>query len=442
VLVAVEHGAFADAELGRRAPAAALASRDRALATRLVYGTLAWQGYLDYLLAALGRPAAALDVPIRCLVRLALFQVTRLARVPDFAAVDTAVELAKRHRRGAARGLVNALLRRFLREHETIALPPRDDLAGHLSVAHSHPPWLVARWLDEFGAAETEALLAANNEPAPTVLRVNRLRGTRDEALGRLAAAGVPARAAPRAPDAVVLEGGADPAALPGHADGLITPQGEASQLVVWLLGVAPGARVLDACAAPGGKATYIAERLRETGAVCAVDVNPRGVGAIRRTARRLGLTAIEAVCGDAAEVASRSPGAYDAVLLDAPCSGLGTLRQHPEIRWRRTPESVAAAAATQTRLLAAVAGAVRPGGILVYATCTLLRAENEEIVDGFLARRDDFTLVDAAPLLPPSARDCVDARGRLRTAPHRGGLDGFFAARLLRRGEFRMVRA
>jgi 16S rRNA (cytosine967-C5)-methyltransferase len=435
VLLAVERGAFADAELARRLSSVTLDLRDRSLATRLVYGTLAWQGYLDHVIAALCRQPAQLDPPVRTLLRLALFQIERLSRVPDFAAVDSAVELSKRFRSGAASGMVNAVLRRHLRERGRIRVPDRaDDLAGFLSVSLSHPRWLVEQWLARFGAAETESLLAGNNEPAPTVLRVNRLRAEPEAVMEQLGEFGVSATPSNFAPDGIILEHGGDPAALPGFAEGRFSSQGEASQLVTRLIGAQRGDRILDACAAPGGKSTYLAELLQNEGEVVAVDRDEHGLAHLRQAAQRLGLRCIRTVPGDVAEFVSARGDLFDAVLLDAPCSGLGTLRQHPEIRWRRTPASIAEVAHTQRRLLDAIVGAVRPGGVVVYATCTLTTIENESVVEDFLAAHGDFNLQDPRPYLSPTARLFVDDTCLFRTYPHSQGLDGFFAARLQRR--------
>jgi len=443
VLTAVEQGAFADAALGEGLRAAALPVRERGLATQLVYGTLAWQGLLDRAIAQGGREPQALDLPLRTLLRLALFQLVRLDRVPAFAAVDTAVELSKEVKRGAASGLVNALLRRFLRDGKRIALPPREaDLAAHLAAACSHPRWLVQRWLDELGAAETEALLAANNTAAPTVVRVNRRRATPAQLLATLAARGVAARPARYAQDALVVEPGGDPADLPGYREGWWALQGEASQLVVCLLAAQPGMCVVDACAAPGGKATASAERVGDGGRVVALDRHRAGLQQMRRAARRLGLFNLFAAQADATALPFAPRWTADAVLVDAPCSGLGTLRQHPEIRWRRTADDVDDLAGLQRRLLDAAAPHVAPGGALVYATCTISVPENAGVVAEFLAAHAEFAVDDPRPHLPAAAHELVDARGFLQTFPHRHGLDGFFAVRLKRRATLRMVRA
>jgi 16S rRNA (cytosine967-C5)-methyltransferase len=423
VLTAVEQGAFADAALAERLRDAGLAPRDRALATQLVYGSLAWQGLLDHAVAQRGRDPRKLDAPIRTLLRLALFQLVRLDRVPDFAAVDTAVELSKEVKRGAASGLVNALLRRFLREGKRITLPARSaDLAGHLAIAYSHPRWLVERWLDELGAVEAEALLAANNEPAPTVVRVNRQRSDPARLAAALAEQGIATRPGRFARDALIVE-----------PHGWFSPQGEASQLVVELLDPRAGARILDACAAPGGKAAAAAERVGAGGVVVALDRQAGGVRMARRGAARLGLDNLVVVQADATALPLNLAWRADAVLVDAPCSGLGTLRQHPEIRWRRTPEDIRDLAAVQTQLLSAAAAYVAPGGALEYATCTISAAENRDIVTDFLDKHREFAVDDPRPFLSAPAHALVDVDGFLQTFPHRDRLDGFFAARMKR---------
>lgn len=429
VLRAVERGAFADAELARQLRGMALDDRDRALATQLVYGTLAWQGLCDHILATLERPAARLDAAVRCLLRMALYQVTKLERVPDFAVVDTAVELAKRHKRGAA-GLVNALLRSFLRSGKDARLPPASDVAARLAVAGSHPRWLVERWLAQLGTEETAALLEADNRPAPTVLRVNRRRGDRDAAIAALDGEGCAARPARYVGDAIEIELRGPLDRLRAHRAGLVTAQGEASQLVGLMI-PAGSASVLDACAAPGGKATHVAERTG--GRVVAVDQAAAGTVAIRRQAARLGVD-VAVVRADARHLPLRRDASFDAVLVDAPCSGLGTLRQHPEIRWRRQPRDVARLTALQSAILDAAAARVRPAGVLVYATCTTLAEENERQIGAFVARNADFAIDDPRPDLPPASGSLVDEDLFLRTWPHRHGLDGFFAARLRRR--------
>ncbi|TMA78528.1 MAG: 16S rRNA (cytosine(967)-C(5))-methyltransferase RsmB [Deltaproteobacteria bacterium] len=395
--------AYADVALNAALAESTLDARDRALAARLVYGTLAWQGRLDWHLARLAaRPVDALDPELRSILRLGLYQLLLLDRIPAHAAVATSVELAKGAAPAAA-GLVNAVLRRAAREGKALPLPDAANTVRHLAVAYSHPEWLVARWLDAFGPNETRRLLAADNEAAPTVVRAR--LGGRDRLLADFAAQGVDATPARYAPDAVVVDSAA-PQLLAGHARGDFVVQSEASQLVARLLDPPPGTRVLDACAAPGGKATYLAELAGDGGLVLACDVRPRRASTIAAVARRLGIARLT----------------------------LGTLRAHPEVRWSRTPADVHRLAALQAEILDAVTPHLAHGGALVYATCTISPEENEQVVDRWLARHPELERENAAKLLPPAAAAFVDADGALRTLPHRDGLDGFYAVRVRRR--------
>jgi 16S rRNA (cytosine967-C5)-methyltransferase len=434
VLVRVDTtDAFADLLLSDRLAHATLAPADHALATRLVYGTLAWQGRLDHELAARVRePLAHLDPPVRAALRAGLYQLRHLDRVPAYAAVDASVGLARTTNRGAA-GLVNAVLRRAAAEGEPALPDPSGDPLGRLAVEWSHPRWLVERWHAELRAAaggadvaaDVAALLAADNRESPTVLRANPLRTSVTALAAELQDAGVVVGAAAWAPEGLVVDGGgARLRSLAAWREGRFAFQGEASQLVAPLLDVGHGATVFDACAAPGGKAMHAAARVASDGMVVAIDRNVAGARRIAAEAVRLGASAVRVAVGDA-----RHPpvgGTFDAVLVDAPCSGLGTLRRHPELRWRRRPEDVARLAALQREILAAAAPLVRRGGVLVYAVCTLAREENEAVVDA---------LLDAAPrfVVEPAPLDAalVTPEGFLKTWPHRHATDGFFAARL-----------
>jgi len=442
ILQRVEAGAYADALLGHRLRSSGLGALDQALATRLVYGTLTWQAHLDFVISAFARRAPEqLDPPVRAVLRLALFQICHLSKIPAFAAVDTAVQLAKRYRGGAAVSFVNAVLRRAATGWRTVPLPSREsDPLGHVAIASSHPRWLVEQWAAAYGLEETEQLLRANNEPAPTVLRVNRLRTDRDVLLAQLHAAGHTAEATVYSPDGIVVRGGGGPENLPGYRDGLFSLQGEASQLIACLLDAQPGQRLLDACASPGGKSTHLAELSNNHAEIVALDAAAKGIERTAAMAVRLGITTIYAQVADALTwqdncAAGQNDGGFDGVLLDAPCSGFGTLRAHPEVKWRRTADDVTELAGLQARLLRRVAEHVKPGGKLVYATCTVTAAENDDNLVAFLRDRPDFHLDDPRPSLPEAARGLVSDDRLLRTFPHRQGLDGFFAARLRRQG-------
>ncbi|HEY2387725.1 MAG TPA: 16S rRNA (cytosine(967)-C(5))-methyltransferase RsmB [Candidatus Binatia bacterium] len=424
-------GAYADVALDAALRERALAPRDRAFAARLVYGTLAWRGLLDWHLARLAqRDPQRLALPVRTVLRLGLHQLLQLERVPAHAAVSTSVDLAKRVAPAAA-GLVNAVLRRAVRERAALPVPDDADPVRRLALTLSHPEWLVARWCAELGEDETRLLLAADNTAAPTVLRAR--AGTRAALIESLARDGIEASPTRFAPDGVRVEGVA-PHALAGWTQGAYAVQSEASQLVGHLLDARPGMRVLDACAAPGGKASLLAERVAPAGRVVAIDQRLRGARAVAATGRRLRVGNLAALVADARALPLAADARFDRVLVDAPCSGLGTLRAHPEVRWSRTADDVRRLAALQLDLLEAASAYVRPGGALVYATCTIGAAENEDVVDRWLAAHPELERTGAAAHLPEAATELVDARGALRTFPHRGGLDGFFAVRVRRR--------
>jgi 16S rRNA (cytosine967-C5)-methyltransferase len=431
-----ERGAYADATLGAQLERAELSPADRALATRLVYGTLAWRGRLDWHLAQVcTTPPESLDPWLRVILRLGLFQILFLDRIPAHAAVDTSVDLARGFKHGAATGLVNAALRRAAVDPGALTLPdPAADPVEARAIRWSHPRWLVEHWARELPEADLEALLQADQTPAPTVLRVNTLRTGRGELLHTLnASETIRARATSYSPVGILLEGGITSAALPPESS---TAQSEASQLVAYLLGATACDRVLDVCAAPGGKTTHLAELMRNQGEIVAVDVSDRGLTQVERRAAALGISIIRTRRMDARRLAAGGTGAdtFDRVLIDAPCTGLGTLRGHPELRWRVQPADLRARSLLQSEILNSVAHLCRPGGVLVYATCTIDRLENEDVAERFRATHPDFFAEDPRTTLPDSMRGLVDSRGILRTFPHRHGLDGFFAVRLRRR--------
>jgi 16S rRNA (cytosine967-C5)-methyltransferase len=406
--------AFADAALGAALARESLSGEDRGLATRLVYGALAWQLRLDHTIDAYAS-RSRVDPRVRIALRVGLFQLAFLDRVPQYAAVDTTVENVRAFAPHAA-GFTNALLRRATREG-LAPLPPAEP--ERTAVELSHPEWLVDMWRRELGDDEARALMDANNRPSPTVLRA---LVPRQSAIAVLQERGCEAAPARFAPDAIVCT-------APSGAPGIAIPQGEASQLVALFVGVENGQSVLDTCAAPGGKTAYLSSLVGESGRVLAVDRAPRARTRIERTCHAAGCGNVDVVESAIEDVRDR--GEFDAVLADAPCSGLGTLREHPEIRWRRGPADVEQLAERQAAILRAAARHVRRGGVLVYATCTLTRAENDDVVDAFLAAHTEFH--EDAGRVHPAVAGFLDARGRLRTWPHRHDMAGFFAARMRR---------
>lgn len=404
-----EHGAYADRAF--TAEAAELEPRDRALAMALAYGTVQRRATLDHVAAQLtGRPLDRLDAPVLAALRLGLFELLYLGGAAEHAAVNETVELVKQPRPRAA-GLVNAVLRRATREGRGILGELDDRLPEAAAVLHSVPGWLASQWWDELGASEAQALLRVVNRPAESALRVNSLVADASEV-----AVGLPVanRPAPGLPEGLVLDGPFDVQGSEQWRAGVVQPQSRASMLVSRILDPAPGQRVLDLCAAPGGKTTHLAALIEDSGEVVAVEHHPGRAEALERTVTRMRATCVRVEVGDAA--IPRSDGPFDRVLVDPPCSGLGTLQSRPDLRWHARPEAIVELAALQARILAAGAQALAPGGSLVYSVCTISRAESEGVLDGFLRDHGDFTV-----------------ERRLQLLPHRDGTDGFFIARLRR---------
>ena len=422
--------------------------RDRALASEIATGVQRWRAALDHVIAIISkRSLDRLDAEIVEILRLSAYQLLYLSRVPAAAVVDDAVNLAGRVGKRSASGLVNAVLRSISRARTALPLPPRpSDPAApenraaaidYLAVTLSHPRWLVERWLDRFGFEATEQWLHFNNAPAPLTLRANRLRVTRDALAEQLAHHDVVVKATRFAPDGLTVEDGQ----LPGRVEGLLVMQDEASQLVALLAGGHPGPRLLDTCAAPGGKTLAIAATMAATvaggGLLVACDVRGRRMDLLRRTVDTSGAANVRLVQADLLQPLPFSQ-PFDCVLVDAPCSGLGILRRDPDIRWRRSEEDLPALAAAQLVMLRHAAAAVAPGGRLIYSTCSSEPEENESVADAFLATAPEFVPIDlrdeASRLesaLPP---EVVDANGHLRTYPHVHSLEAFFGAAFLLR--------
>jgi 16S rRNA (cytosine967-C5)-methyltransferase len=357
--------------------------------------------------------------------------------VPASAVVDDAVDLTRAARKTSASGFVNGVLRSTLRQRHKLPLPSRpthvDDRAAalaYLGVTHSHPDWLVSRWLDRYGFEATEAWVQFNNATPLLTLRVNRLRATREEAMAVLAVDDVETEPTRFAPDGLLVTRG-NPLRRP--ADGLVFVQDEASQLVPAVVAAVPGERVLDLCASPGGKTIAMAADMNDTGVIVASDVRPRRLTLLHDTVRTSGVRSVSVV-----RVPTSGPlpfaARFDAVLVDAPCSGLGTVRRDPDIRWRRREDDLPVLARDQLALLMRAADVVRPGGRLVYATCSSEPEENDGVIAAFIEARSDFHLVDlrasASRLLAPF----IDPHGCFRTTPPAHGLEAFFAALLIRK--------
>ncbi len=422
-----EQGAYADRALA--AEAAPLDARDRALAMRLAYGAVQRSGTLEHLIEKLAeRAVAQLDPPLLAALRLGLYELLYLRGAPDYAVVADAVELAKAHAR-AGHGLVNAVLRRAAREGPDALLGTlTDDTPQHAAVKHSHPEWIAQLWWQTLGPEQARALMAADNEPLEVALRANTLVTDAATLAGELP---VRTRRDAAIPEALVL---GEPFDVHGSAlwrEGAFHAQSRAAMLVARVLDPAPGERVLDLCAAPGGKSTHLAALMHGRGEVLAIERNRRRAGGLVRTARRLHAASVRVEVADA-ELARPEGPVFDRVLVDPPCSGLGTLQARADLRWRVTPETIEEMAGTQARILAAGAGALRPGGVLVYSTCTISPTENERLIAAFLDSHPEFELDD--PAGTAGAQTAADAPGMLQTLPHRDRTAGFFIARLRKR--------
>jgi 16S rRNA (cytosine967-C5)-methyltransferase len=407
--------------------------RDRALAGEIATGTLRWQAAFDHVIEQFaGRPTSKLDREILAILRISMFQLLHLDRVPAAAVVDDAVELARKAGKKSASGFVNALLRRVSRERVHLPLPdaPPIDL---LSITLSHPRWLAERWIARHGVDAAIAWARFDNAPAPLTLRTNTLRATREILTSDLAAAGVEVEPARFAPDALIVTGG-NPLLTPLAHTGAFVVQDEASQLVGAFVAAAPGERILDACASPGGKTTQMANAMGGEGTIVAADVRGRRIELLARTVAESGAANIRVVQANA-RAAPPFHEVFDAILVDAPCSGLGTIRRDPDVRWRRTVGDLAVLAAAQLEMLAHLATIVRPGGRLVYSTCSSEPEENEEVVHAFLESHAEFRRVTPPSFdARPDLAALLDADGALKTLPFRDGLEAFYAA-ALRRG-------
>lgn len=433
VLVRVEQECSVNVALDEALRACTLDVRDRALVTTLVDGTLRWQGRLDYQLSQLV-PRAPKDKYLRLILRMGAFQLTQLDRVPAHAVVNEAVEQAHALVPNVASAkMVNAVLRRLEREKDTLPFPDLEtDPVGYLSTSLSHPKWLVERWLARFGFAETEALLRTNNTPPSLTLRVNRRWITREALQNFLKLREIETEATPISPWGLTVTSGGNPHALNEYAEGLCSIQGEGSMVMVELLRPGRNRDGWDLAAGVGGKTCYLAEWVDDTGTLLASDTATERLNVLRREIERLELKSVTIEPGDARLLAVE-PDSKDYALLDAPCSGTGALRRQADARWRKSPRQVTEQAALQRELLQAAARAVKPGGIVLYCTCSLEPEENERVVEEFLAHNPEWSLVPAWEKHPGLPEDAQDPAGYVRLLPHKHNTDGFFAARLVR---------
>ncbi|CAM5787482.1 16S rRNA (cytosine(967)-C(5))-methyltransferase RsmB [Brevibacillus borstelensis] len=429
-----EHQSYSNLELKHVLDREELRAPDAGLVTELVYGTIQRRLTLDTALDRFIR-GKKVQTWVKNLLRLSLYQIRFLDRIPDRAVVHEAVEIAKRRGHQGIASMVNGVLRNALRSPDLWDKLGSGDDAARLSIEQSHPEWLVRRWAGQYGIEETRRILESNNRPPRTSIRVNTLKSTRDELLGKLREQFSAVEPSVVSPDGLVMEGG-HAAGTEWFRQGLFTVQDESSMLVAPALAADPGMRVLDACAAPGGKTTHIAALMQNRGEIIASDVHPHKRDLIAQNAKRLGITIIEPIVSDALHLGEKKLGTFDRILLDAPCTGFGVIRRKPDLKWNKTPDDVKAIAELQYKLLESVAELLAPGGLLVYSTCTIEPEENQLIVQRFVKNHPAFELDRTlADDLPASVRDKIDTtEGFVQVLPHHFESDGFFIARLKRK--------
>jgi 16S rRNA (cytosine967-C5)-methyltransferase len=429
ILKQIQRGAFADVALDRTLTHQ-VSLLDRKLITELVYGSVRRRRTLDALIDQLAqKPAKSQPPELRLILHLGLYQLRYLDHIPSSAAVNTTVDLAKQNGFSGLAGFVNGLLRQYLR-HPELQVKTADPIA-QIGIQHSYPDWIVKVYWEQFGQSETERLCEWFNQVPSIDLRINTLKTTIAAVVSQMQTAGIKAQRVTHLPQALRLVdsvGGIQN--LPGFAEGEWIVQDSSAQLVGYLLEPKPGETIVDACAAPGGKTLHIAELMQDQGTVWAVDRTASRLKKLQQNVDRLGLTCIQIKTGDSRDLPEFG-GEIDRVLVDAPCSGLGTLNRHADARWRQTPESVADLAQQQREILQQAVTWVKPEGILVYATCTLHPQENEAVIRQFLQQNKDWQIDRPDPNSPVSP--FVQPEGWAKVLPHQHQMDGFFMVRLKR---------
>lgn len=436
-LLSIEgHGVYANVVVDELLESRNLRTEERHLMTELVYGVTRMKLALDWILDQYSRRKSGdLHPTLLSIVRMGIYQLFYLSRIHPGAIVNEAVNLAKKRGHAGWGAYTNGTLRAIHRQKDHIHWPdPLKDPALYLSIYHSHPIWLVRRWIAARGIEETAAMCMANNQQPPMILRTNRLKITRDELVRRLESQGITTHVGRYAPEAIWVTGMPPLRSMQDFADGLFYVQDESSMLVAHILNPDPDSRLLDLCSAPGGKATHLAERMGDTGSVTAMDVNENKLKDIQASATRLGIHVIHTIAADASQPMTQFAPGFDGVLADVPCSGTGVIRRRADSRWRKTESQILNLVPLQAEILHQGAQMVRPGGVLVYSTCSVEPEENVEQVIRFLANEPGFALDDMGQrLCAYGLTNDALVDGAMQLLSNRHGTDGFFAARFVR---------
>jgi 16S rRNA (cytosine967-C5)-methyltransferase len=440
VLLEVEQNhAFSNLELKSTLAKENFERRDAALATELVYGTLSRLNTLDWFAAQLlDKPIHRLETWVRSLLRMSLYQLHYLDRIPARAVVHEAVEEAKLRGHKGTVALINGVLREYLRKKEKLEIPNQWPKFKKIAITHSHPEWLVKRWLRVYGERETIQMCAQNNHPPKLSIRVNRLKSTLEDLLTwvQQESNDVEISRSQVSSDGLLVSHLGNIALTEAFQKGFCTVQDESSMLVCHAVAPESGTRILDTCAAPGGKTTHIAERMGNRGKILALDIHPHKLKLIQENAARLGISVIETKTADATALpVNLAEEPFDRVLVDAPCSGFGVIRRKPDLKWQKKEDDIFSIAKTQLHILEEASKWVAPAGKLIYSTCTVDPEENHKLVYQFLAGHPEFILdTSFAEDMPDSIKPYVHkSGGYVQILPHYFGSDGFFISRLVR---------
>lgn len=432
-----ENGAYSNISLNKYIEGNELRDIDKAFITDLVYGTIKWRLKIDWIIQQFSSVKLKKISPwIMNILRLGVYQLLYTDKIPESAACNESVNLSKKYGHSSSRGFVNAILRNISKSRDKINYPDKDrELSQYLSVMYSHPEWMVKEWLNNFGIEFTEDLLNSNNEIPDFTIRTNTLRISIEQLIDNFNGFGIEAKRGKYVGEALVIKNPSSITRLEAFKKGYFQVQDESSMLVSKVLDPKPGELVIDVCSAPGGKSTHIAQIMQNKGVVIARDIHEHKIKIINDSSKRLGLDIIKAELFDAAKTDENLIGKADCVLVDAPCSGLGIIRRKPDIKWARNINDKKEITELQFKILNASSKYLKSGGTMVYSTCTIGNEENEGLVGEFLKLNRDFELIDISSVVPDGLRKKSTYDGYIQLFPNIDDLDGFFMAKMIKRG-------